>query len=77
MTNGGLGVAFFAPFNNQRYFFPFRPLLVSPIGVDPFFTTRGLKVIFSELVWIWFPSLVLAGMLRLGDRPKPSTDSGA
>jgi inner membrane protein len=26
MTDGGLGVAFFAPFNNQRYFFPWRPI---------------------------------------------------
>ena len=26
MTNAGLGVAFFAPFDSTRYFFPFRPL---------------------------------------------------
>src|SRR5205807_286289 len=31
-TNGGLGVAFFAPFDDQRYFFPWRPVQVSPIG---------------------------------------------
>ena len=30
LTNGGLGVAFFAPFNGTRYFFPWRPLVVSP-----------------------------------------------
>jgi inner membrane protein len=28
MTNGGRGVAFFAPFDNSRYFFPFRPIRV-------------------------------------------------
>nr|HRC76832.1 rhodanese-like domain-containing protein [Kouleothrix sp.] len=26
MTDGGLGVAFFAPFSATRYFFPFRPI---------------------------------------------------
>ena len=30
-TNGGLGVAFFSPFDTARYFFPVRPVLVSPI----------------------------------------------
>ncbi|MDN5941960.1 MAG: metal-dependent hydrolase, partial [Nitrospira sp.] len=37
MTNGGLGVAFFSPFDTTRYFFPVRPVLVSPIGVSEFF----------------------------------------
>jgi hypothetical protein len=26
MTNGGLGVAFFSPFDNGRYFLPWRPI---------------------------------------------------
>jgi len=30
MTNGGLGVAFFSPFHNTRFFLPWRPILVSP-----------------------------------------------
>lgn len=62
LTNGGLGVAFFAPFSNARYFFPWRPIEVSPIGVAPFFSQRGLEVITSELVWLWLP----AGALMLG-----------
>lgn len=33
MTNGGLGVAFFSPFDTGRYFLPWRPIEVSPIGV--------------------------------------------
>src|SRR5579872_845956 len=36
MTDGGLGIAFFAPFDNTRYFFPFRPIKVSPIGFSFF-----------------------------------------
>jgi inner membrane protein len=30
LTNGGLGAAYFAPFDNGRYFLPWRPILVSP-----------------------------------------------
>jgi inner membrane protein len=59
MTDGGLGVAFFSPFSNTRYFLPWRPIRVSPIGVTRFFTQRGLEVIQSELLWIWFPSALL------------------
>jgi inner membrane protein len=59
MTDGGLGVAFFAPFNNHRYFLPWRPIRVSPIGISRFFTHRGVVVIQSELLWIWLPSAVL------------------
>jgi len=59
LTNGGLGVAFFAPFSNQRYFLPWRPIEVSPIGVGPFLTSRGLSVIVSEIKWIWIPSGIL------------------
>src|SRR6267378_8050335 len=34
MTNGGLGVAFFAPFCDTRYFLPWQPIVVSP-AIDP------------------------------------------
>ncbi len=52
MTNGGLGIAFFAPFDNSRYFLPWRPISVSPIGVKSFFSEWGLRVIISEAIWI-------------------------
>jgi inner membrane protein len=61
LTNGGLGAAIFSPFNNARYFFPWRPVQVSPIGVASFFTARGLAVITSELLWIWLPFTVVVG----------------
>ena len=60
MTTGGLGVAFFSPFSQSRYFLPWRSILVSPIGVEPFFSRYGLRVLWSEVVWIWIPSAVLA-----------------
>ena len=58
MTNGGLGVALFAPFSDARYFSPWRPIEVSPIGMG-FFSARGLEVIASEIVWVWLPALVI------------------
>jgi inner membrane protein len=60
MTTGGLGVAFFSPFLNSRHFLPWRPILVSPIGVEPFFSRYGLRVLRSEILWIWTPAAVLA-----------------
>lgn len=61
LTDGGLGVAFFSPFDNHRYFLPWRPIRVSPIGVSRFFSDRGLAVLQSELLWIWLPALLLGG----------------
>lgn len=69
MTNGGLGVAFFAPFSNERYFFDFRPLRVSAIGVDSFLRSDWTAVIGSELRWVWLPALSL-GLAGLFARPK-------
>ena len=60
MTNGGLGVAFFSPFDNTRYFLPWRPIVVSPISVTRFFSDRGVAVLQSELLWIWIPAGLLA-----------------
>jgi inner membrane protein len=64
MTNGGLGVAFFAPFSDTRYFMPWRPILVSPISLHVFFGYGGLRVMWSELVWVWPPAALvfLAGL---------------
>ncbi len=59
MTDGGLGVAFFSPFDNRRYFLPWTPIRVSPIGITRFFTHRGLAVLQTELLWIWFPAALL------------------
>jgi inner membrane protein len=63
LTDGGLGVAFFAPFDNGRYFLPWQPIEVSPIGAG-FFSARGLAVLASEFVWVWLPSLLLVAAVR-------------
>ena len=59
MTDGGLGVAFFSPLDPTRYFFPWRPLRVPPIGIELFFSQWGLQVIAGELAWIWLPGLAI------------------
>jgi inner membrane protein len=68
MTNGGLGIAFFVPFDTGRYFLPWRPVEVSPIGISAFFSARAVTVLKSELIWIWTPSfavlLALAAVRR-------------
>jgi inner membrane protein len=74
MTDGGLGVAFFSPLDNHRYFLPFRPIHVSPIGAGRFFTHRGLEVLQSELLWIWLPAALLAlSVWLMRGRAAPST----
>lgn len=59
LTDGGKGVALLSPFNNTRYFFPFRPIKVSPLGISNFFSKWGAKVLLSELLWIGIPCLIL------------------
>jgi inner membrane protein len=72
MTNGGLGVAFFAPFDTHRYFFSWRPIQVSPIGISRFFTWRGMRILSSEALWVWCPALGFALVARMAQsRRKP------
>ncbi len=71
MTGGGLGIGLFIPFYNERIFFPWRPIAVSPIGIREFFSQWGLRVMKSELHYIIFPSfmvIILAFMIRLALR---------
>jgi len=59
LTNGGLGIGFFWPFDNTRYFFPYHPVQVSPIGIREFFSEYGLKVLLSEFIFIILPATAL------------------
>jgi inner membrane protein len=61
LTDGGLGVALFWPISNRRYFAPWRPIPVAPIGAR-MLTARGLDVVMMEalqfsplLVWALWP----------------------
>ena len=56
MTTGGLGCALFWPFDQTRYFAPWRPIPVAPIGLY-FFSLSGLivsiieSILFAPLFW--------------------------
>jgi inner membrane protein len=65
LTDGGLGIAFFSPFDNQRYFFPRTPIYVAPIGIASFFTSRGMAVLRNEIVWVWLPAAVMVAVCWL------------
>lgn len=54
-TRQGLGVAFFWPFSDARYFFPFRPVEASPVSVSRFLQVRAGDVLESEFLWLWLP----------------------
>jgi len=80
-TDGGLGVAFIAPFDDARHFFPWRPLRVSPIGAAGFFSERGLETMISEIKWVWIPSLLciaaIQALRRFTHAKAPSSHTGA
>jgi inner membrane protein len=60
MTSGGLGVAFFAPFDDTRYFLPWRPIPVSPMSAAGLMTSRGLRVIRWEFALFWLFAIAAA-----------------
>ncbi len=78
LTNGGGGIAFFAPFYDARFFFPVHPIEVSPLTVHGILSPRGVVVLLNELKWIWLPSLAIVGAASLVRRreTEPQTAAG-
>lgn len=73
MTTEGLGVAFFAPFWNERFFLPCRPILITPLNPAELLGVhvhgaRLLMVRGGELRTVW-PALAaltgITGLVRL------------
>lgn len=58
MTNGGKGVALFAPFYNERIFLPWRPIKVAPLSLDGLMSDWGRKVLISEFKVVWLPCIL-------------------
>jgi inner membrane protein len=67
-TNGGRGIALWWPFSNERLFFPWRVIEVSPLSLRGLAGERGLHVLQSELLWVWLPAAVLCVLLVLWRR---------
>ena len=68
LTNGGNGIALLSPITNERYFFPWTPIEVSPLSIKAFFSQRGFTVLISEIIWIWAPCLLFIIFLELKRR---------
>jgi len=66
MTDGGLGIAFFAPFSNRRYFFPWRPIRVAPMSPTVLLSERGFNVLSLEAELFW----TFAAAVAIWDRKK-------
>ena len=73
-TDGGLGVALLAPFSSERFFFPWQPIEVSPLGLSRIFSARGVEVLTSELLWVGVPALGVA-LLGLAITRSPTSRS--
>ncbi len=50
LTDGGLGVATFWPLSTRRYFAPWQPIPVAPLGRG-LFTAEGARVLAFEAAW--------------------------
>lgn len=76
MTNGGMGVALLSPFDNQRFFFPWRPIKVSPLSAGVFFSDRGVAILGNEFLWVWAPCLTVVLIVFLYRRHLKGAGSG-
>ena len=64
-TDAGLGVGFLVPFDETRYFAPWRPLATSPLSVVAFVNGPALRILANEVVWIGFPLLIVMSAVHL------------
>jgi inner membrane protein len=63
MTDGGLGAALLWPFSLTRFFAPWRPIPVAPIG-PAFFSPDGAMIALTEVV-LFLPLWLLAFRFRV------------
>ncbi len=72
LTDGGLGIAFFAPFDDTRHFLPVTPIPVAPLGVylahpRTWYVLAIEFVMFAPLaLWMWTARQPLAPPFRIG-----------
>jgi inner membrane protein len=66
LTDGGAGVMALYPFSKHRYFFPWHPIHVSPLGIARFFTHTGY-ILKSEMPFD-LAALVVGVIARIANR---------
>lgn len=72
LTDGGLGVALFWPFSNERVFAPWTPIPVAPIGKG-MLSARGAYVMLVEAA-VSLPFILLAHVFA-PKRSRPHVDA--
>jgi len=70
LTDGGRGIALLWPFMNARYFAPWRPIPVAPIGLR-FLSARGLYVALAELA-LFLPLFIYGLWPRSSSKLEPA-----
>ncbi len=74
LTDKGMGVGFFIPFDNTRYFMPWRPVYASPMRIERIFTYPGLvtmsQILANEIIWIWTPMIALYAVVAIYRRAR-------
>jgi inner membrane protein len=72
-TAGGFGIALLSPFDNTRYRAWVTPFEAAPLDLAGFLTPWGLRVLKSEILWLWLPALALVWCCRrVRGRARPS-----
>jgi inner membrane protein len=69
-TNGGYGVAWWWPLSAERLFAPWQLIEVSPLSMRRVFSAKGWEVLQSEILWVWFPALLVYISIALLSRNK-------
>ena len=64
-TDAGLGIGFLIPFDDTRYFAPWRPLATSPLSIWGFLNGPAIPILVSELKWIGLPVSGVLGAWHL------------
>jgi inner membrane protein len=65
MTDKGLGVGFFIPFDNTRYYMFWRPVYAAPMKIEKLLGPAGLELLIEEIIWIWTPVIVVDFAIKL------------
>ena len=65
LTAYGTGVAFFAPLSAARVKFLWQPIDPASASIGYKGLVRVLAGLSNEFVWVWLPSLLLLGVVRL------------
>ncbi|HET9955803.1 MAG TPA: metal-dependent hydrolase [Polyangiaceae bacterium] len=67
LTNGGRGIALLWPFTHARFFAPWRPIAVAPLGLRVL-SARGVYVVGQELL-LFAPLFIYGLWPRRGNKP--------